>query len=364
MKKILSVFLVLALTLAVFAGCGDEKTGENGKDEPLKVGFIYIGTRSDGGYTQAQHNGTKAMREHFGDKVKVITKESVDDQDKQAIKNAAVSMIDQGCKVVIGTSFGYMDALEELSKEYPDVDFLHFSGFKMNNKNFGNYFGATEEPRYLSGIVAGMQTKSNKIGYVAAHPYTEVLIGIDAFTLGVKSVNPKAEVKVVYINSWYDPAKEKEAAEALLEQGCDILTQHCDTTGPLVAAADHGATAIGYNMDNSQVVPKAFLTAPIWHHEKFLIPTIQAILDGKWKPESYYGTIKDGYVDLAPMTDLVSDEAKAKVEEVKKQMQEGKFKVFVGPIKDNKGKVRVEKGQSLDRKKIWKINYLVEGATN
>ncbi len=364
MKKILSIILVLALSLTVFAGCGEQGSSEAGKDEPLKIGFIYIGTQSDGGYTEAQHNGTKALQQHFGDKIKVITKESVNDQDKQAIKNAAVSMIDQGCKLVVGTSFGYMDALEELSKEYKDVNFLHFSGYKMNDKNFGNYFGATEEPRYLSGIVAGMQTKSNKIGYVAAHPYTEVVIGIDAFTLGVRSVNPKAEVKVVYINSWYDPAKEKEAAEALLEQGCDVITQHCDTTGPLIAAANHGATAIGYNLDNSNKSPKSFLTAPIWHHEKFLIPTVQAILDGKWKPESYYGTIKDGYVDLAPMTDLVSDETKAKVEEVKAKMAEGKFDVFKGPIKDNKGKIRVKEGKSLDRDKIWKIDYLVEGVTN
>lgn len=364
MKKILSIVLVLALSLSVFAGCGDKKSGGAGKDEPLKIGFIYIGTQSDGGYTQAQHNGTKALQEHFGDKIKVITKESVDDQDKQAVKNAAISMIDQGCKVIVGCSFGYMDALEELSKEYEDVNFLHFSGFKMNDKNFGNYFGATEEPRYLSGIVAGMQTKSNKIGYVAAHPYTEVIIGIDAFALGVQSVNPNAKVKVVYINSWYDPAKEKEAAEALLEQGCDVITQHCDTTGPLVAAADHGATAIGYNLDNSKIVPKSFLTAPIWHHEKFLIPTVQAILDGKWKPESYYGTIKDGYVDLAPMTDLVPAETKAKVEAVKKEMMEGKFKVFKGPIKDNTGKERVKEGKALDREKIWKIDYLVDGVTN
>ncbi len=233
----------------------------------------------------------------------------------------------------------------------------------MNDTNFGNYFGATEEPRYLSGIVAGKQTESNKLGYVAAFPYTEVQIGINAFTLGAQSVNPNVEVKVVYINSWYDPAQEKAAAEALLAQGCDVITQHCDTTGPQIAAAEKGVFAIGYNLDNSQVVPESFLTAPIWHHEEFLIPTIQAILDGNWTPESYYGTMADGYVDLAPMTDLVPADTKAAVEEVKAQMVAGEKPIFVGPIYDNEGNLVVAEGKTLDRAGIWEINYLIKGVT-
>ncbi|MDR2487312.1 MAG: BMP family ABC transporter substrate-binding protein, partial [Clostridiales Family XIII bacterium] len=270
-----------------------------------------------------------------------------------------------------GTSFGFGAALKELadSGDYDDVVFLHFSDpTAKNEKNLINYFGAMEEPRYLSGVIAGMQTKSNKLGYVAAYPYTEVKIGINAFALGAQSVNPKAEVNVVWINSWYDPAKEKAAAEQLLSQGCDVITQHADTTGPQVAAAEAGKLCIGYNIDNSAVegLEKAFLTAPVWHHEKFLIPTFEKILDGSWKPEladpfCYYGTITDGYVDLAPLTDNVSADAKAKVDEFKASIQDGSLKVFTGPIEDNKGNVVVEEGKALSTAEIWTMEYLVKG---
>ncbi|MBK5247762.1 MAG: BMP family ABC transporter substrate-binding protein, partial [Peptostreptococcaceae bacterium] len=306
-----------------------------------------------------------AMEEYFDGKVKTIIKEGVSDLDKQATKEAALAMIDQGATVIVACSFGFMDAIDELANDpaYADINFLHFSGFKMNDTNFGNYFGATEEPRYLTGIIAGMMTKSDKLGYVAAFPYTEVQIGINAFTLGAQSVNPDVEVKVVYINSWYDPAQEKAAAEALLAQGADIITQHCDTTGPQVAAAEKGVYAIGYNMDNSAVVPESFLTAAIWHHEKFLIPTIEAIMAGTWTPESYYGTMADGYVDLAPMTDLVPAETQATVNEVKAKIEAGEFPIFVGPIYDNAGNLVVKEGETLDRDGIWKINYLVKGVS-
>ena len=366
MKKVLSVLLILALVFGLAACGGGGETGEEpAGDEALKVGFIYIGTKNDGGFTQAHHEGTVAMEEYFDGKVTTIIKEGVDDTDKQAAKEAALGMIDQGASVIVACSFGFMDALDELANDpaYADIHFLHFSGYKMNDTNFGNYFGATEEPRYLSGIVAGMQTESNKLGYVAAFPYTEVQIGINAFTLGAQSVNPDVEVKVVYINSWYDPAQEKAAAEALLAQGCDVITQHCDTTGPQVAAAEKGVFAIGYNMDNSQVVPESFLTAPIWHHEEFLIPTIEAIMDGTWTPESYYGTMADGYVDLAPMTDLVPAETKAAVAEVQAQIVAGEKPIFVGPIYDNAGNLIVPEGTTLDRAGIWETNYLVKGVT-
>ncbi|MDR1775405.1 MAG: BMP family ABC transporter substrate-binding protein [Actinomycetes bacterium] len=372
MKKVLLVLAVLLLALVVVA-CGGNKaasdTTSSGTEasEPLTIGFIYIGTTTDGGYTQAQHEGTVALQEHFGDKVNCIWKEEVDDTNKQATTDAALEMIDQGAKVIIGTSYGFMDALDELANnpDYAEVDFLHFSGNKMNDTNFGNYFGAMEEPRYLSGIVAGSMTKSNKLGYVAAFPYTEVQIGINAFTLGAQSVNPDVEVKVVYINSWYDPANEKAAAESLLDAGCDIITQHADTTGPQLAAAAAGKYCIGYNLDNSAVegLDKAFLTAPVWHHEVFLIPTVQAILDGTWKPESYYGTMKDGYIGLAPLTANVPDEVKAKVEEVQQKIEAGEFPIFVGPIKDNTGAEKVPEGTTLDRAGIWSIDYLVQGAS-
>lgn len=369
-KKALSLMLAMVMSVAVFTGCS-KPAGETNEAAPTEetaandvttIGFLYIGSKTDGGYSQAQHNGTMAVEEYFGDKVKTLIAENVS-EDKQTVKSTAINMIDEGATIIIGTSYGFMDGLDELATEYPDITFLHFSGNKMNDTNFGNYFGAMEEPRYLSGIIAGMQTKTNKLGYVAAYPYTEVLIGINAFALGAQSVNPDVEVNVVYINSWNDPANEKSAAESLLAQGCDVITQHCDSAGPQLAAQDANALAIGYNLDNSAVAPGSFLTAPIWHHEKYLIPTIEKIIKGEYTPESYYGTMKDGYIGLAPMTDLVSPEAKAKVEEVQAQIAAGEHPIFVGPIKDNQGNVVVPEGETLDRAGIWSMNYLVEGVT-
>ena len=369
MKRFLSVLLILALALGLSIGlsaCGGSDD-DSAKSDAYKVGFIYIGTTEDGGFTQAQHAGTEAMLDHFNGKVEADWVEEVDDTNKQAAIDAAVQLIDGGAQCVVGCSYGFIDALDELANDpdYAHINFLHFSGDKMNDTNFGNYFGATEEPRYLTGLIAGMQTESNKLGYVAAFPYTEVQIGINAFTLGAQSVNPDVEVKVVYINSWYDPAKEKAAAEALLDQGCDVITQHADTPGPQQAAAAAGKLCIGYNMDNSKLegLEDSFLTAPTWNHEVFLIPTIQAMMDDEWTPESYYGTMADGYMALAPLTKNVTDDAKAKVKEVQEKIVNGEFPIFVGPISDNKGNIVVKEGETLDRAGIWKTDYLVKGVT-
>ncbi|MGI6732676.1 MAG: BMP family ABC transporter substrate-binding protein [Anaerovoracaceae bacterium] len=366
MKKFLAIFLVLVLAMTAMVGCGGgEAPDGNGEtpDEVTTIGFLYIGTITDGGYNQAQHTGAMAVEEHFGGSVKVLYAENVA-EDIQAVKTNAINMIDNGATIIIGTSFGHMDGLEELANEYPDLTFLHFSGYKMNDTNFGNYFGAMEEARYLSGIVAGMTTTTNKLGYIAAYPYTEVLIGINSFFLGAKSVNPDVTMNVVFINSWGDAALEQAAAESLLAQGCDVLTQHADTSAAQIAAEKVGAYAVGYNIDNSKVAPGSFLTAPIWHHEAYLIPTIEKIIAGEYVPESYYGTMADGYIGLAPLTDLVSDEAKAKVEEVQAEIMAGNFPIFVGPLKDNQGNVVVEAGDALtERADIWKIDYVLEGIT-
>ncbi|MGP1487763.1 BMP family ABC transporter substrate-binding protein [Peptoanaerobacter stomatis] len=365
MKKIFSIFAVMMCALFLMVGCGasndktsDTKTSDG--SEPIKVGFLYIGHINDGGFTQAHDKGRLALEENLKGKVETLYQEGVA-ENTQDVKNSAKIMIDQGASVIFATSFGFMDAIEELSKEYPDVKFIHFSGYKMNDTNFGNYFGAMEEPRYLSGIVAGLKTKSNKIGFVGAFPLPELFISINSFTLGVKSVNPDATVQVVWTNSWYDPAKEKEAADALLAAGCDVLAQHCDTTGPQVAAEEKNAFAIGYNSDSYDSAPKAFMTAPIWNHGVFYTKTVEEILNGTWKPESYYGNIADGYVDLLPLTENAPEEAKAKVDEIKAKMVSGDFKVFTGPIKNQAGEVVVEEGKSLNREEIWKIDYLVDG---
>ena len=363
MKKFLAIFLVLALAMTAMAG-GGGIGGDSGESADVtKIGFLYIGPVTDGGYNQAQHAGAMAVQEELGDSVKVLWAENVA-EDLQAVKTNAINMIDNGATIIIGTSFGHMDGLAELAEEYPDLTFLHFSGYKMNDTNFGNYFGAMEEARYLSGIVAGMTTTTNKLGYIAAYPYTEVLIGINSFFLGAKSVNPDVTMNVVYINSWGDAALEQAAAESLLAQGCDVLTQHADTSAAQIAAEKVGAYAVGYNIDNSKVAPGSFLTAPIWHHEAYLVPTIKKIIDGTYVPEAYYGTMADGYIGLAPLTDLVSDEAKAEVERVQAEIIAGNYPIFVGPLKDNEGNEVVAAGDALvTHDEIWSMEFVLEGIT-
>jgi basic membrane protein A len=363
MKKFLAIFLVLALAMTAMAGCGGTGGDSGESADVTKIGFLYIGPVTDGGYNQAQHAGAMAVQEELGDSVKVLWAENVA-EDLQAVKTNAINMIDNGATIIIGTSFGHMDGLAELAEEYPDLTFLHFSGYKMNDTNFGNYFGAMEEARYLSGIVAGMTTTTNKLGYIAAYPYTEVLIGINSFFLGAKSVNPDVTMNVVYINSWGDAALEQAAAESLLAQGCDVLTQHADTSAAQIAAEKVGAYAVGYNIDNSKVAPGSFLTAPIWHHEAYLVPTIKKIIDGTYVPEAYYGTMADGYIGLAPLTDLVSDEAKAEVERVQAEIIAGNYPIFVGPLKDNEGNEVVAAGDALvTHDEIWSMEFVLEGIT-
>lgn len=357
MKKIVAVLLALTLVFGLVA-CGDNS--DDADSDVLKVGFIYIGAAQDGGFSQAQDEGRLAMEKHFDGKVKTQYIEEVA-ENAQDVKDAALNLMDKGCTVIVGTSYGYMDTMEELAKEYPDNYFLHFSGSKSNDTNFDNYFGAMEEPRYLAGMAAGMTTKSNKIGYVAAFPYTEVQIGINAFALGVQAVNKDAKVKVVYINSWYDPTKEKSAAEALVDQGCDVMTQHCDTTGPITAAKDVDAYAIGYNLDKSSEFPKTLITTPIWHHEEYYIQAVQDIMDKKFKPSSYYGDMKAGYVDIAEFGSFVPKDVQKKVNDAKEEIIAGKLAPFQGEIKYANGKTLCKKGQTLTREEIWKINNVVKG---
>lgn len=360
MKRVLTVVLVILLTLTLVAGCAPKATPAPAPAEKpaekIKVGFIYIGPPGDGGWSYSHDQGRQYLEKELG--VETIYKESVpEDQESEKVMR---DMIDQGAKVIFATSFGYMDHVEKVAKEFPDVVFLHCSGFK-SGENFGNYFGRIEEPRYLSGIVAGLKTKTNKIGYVAAFDIPEVVRGINAFTLGVRSVNPKASVKVVWTNTWYDPTKEKEAAVALLDQGADIIAQHQDTAGPQVAAEEKGAFSVGYHSDMSAMAPKANMTAPVWNWGPYYVSQVKAVMDKTWKTNAYWGGMKDGIVDLAPLTANAPAEAKDKVEKAKADILAGKLNVFAGPIKDQSGKEMVPAGSVLSDKDQLEMKWFVEG---
>jgi len=366
-KKLLLVgLLVMAALLA--AGCGGEEPPANneGADqqsqepapEDFKVGYIYIGPVGDAGWTYAQDLGRQYLEEQVPS-VKTTFMESV--PENADAERALTQLAEQGNKVIFATSFGYMDYVQNVAKKYPDVVFLHCSGY-LTADNVGTYFGRMYEPRYLSGIVAGRTTESNIIGYVAAHPIPEVIRGINAFTLGVRAVNPEAVVKVVWTNTWYDPATEKDAAKSLLEQGADVIAQHQDTPGPQQAAQEAGAYAIGYNADMRSYAPEANLTSPVWNWGPYMVKAVEAVKNGTWTTEQYWGGIADGVVDLGPFNDdLVPQEVQDEVMAERQRIIDGEQKVFVGPIKDQTGAVKVPEGQMMTDEELLNFDWFVEG---
>lgn len=357
MKKIISLMLVCLLVLGTTA-CSDEQSKDKSAEaETMTVGFIYVGPIGDGGYTYAHDEGRLYLEKELG--VKTIYKESVP-ENASDVEREIRNMVDQGAKIIFSTSFGFMDGTENMSKEFPEVTFFHCSGHKKT-ENMANYFGRIYQPRYLSGVVAGLKTKTNKIGYVAAFPIPEVIRGINAFTLGVQSVNPEAKVKVVWTNTWYDPAKEKEAAIALLDDQADIIAQHQDTTGPQQAAEEREAYSIGYNTDMSKMAPKAYMTAPVWHWGPYYVDQVKQVMNGSFKSHAYWGGMKDDIVRLAPLTDNAPAEAKDKVEEAQKAIIDGSLVIFSGPLKNQQGEIKVEEGKALTDEEMLNMMWFVEG---
>ena len=381
MKRLTALMLTIVFVcMAILSGCGLSATnnsenssaststasgstaaGSSASDgNGLKVGFIYIGSVGDVGYTYAHDQGRLYLEKTLKDKgVTTVKVENV--PETAEVEKSINNLIDQGCKAIFATSYGYMDFVEKAAKEHPDVKFFHCSGYKSNTTNFVNYFGQIEEGRYLSGIVAGLKTKTNKIGYVAAMQIPEVIRGIDFFTLGVRSVNPNAVVSVKWTNTWYDPQVEKDAATALLNEGNDVIAQHQDSTASQIAAQEKNAFAIGYNSDSSKAAPKAYLTAPVWNWGVYYVDQVQKILDGTWKAENYLGGMKDGVVDIGPMSDLVEADIKAKVEEAKKKILDGSLNVLAGPIKDQTGAVKIPEGKVMTVEEQQSCKWFVEG---
>lgn len=355
MKKFTLLSVLVLSVLVAFSSCGKkEKKTVDGKE--VVMGFVYVGPIGDGGWTYAHEQGRKFVEQETG--IRTIFKETV--PEGAEVKDVIRSMIDQGATIIAATSFGYMDYVVEIAKEYPNIKFLHCSGYKMG-ENLSTYFGRIEQPRYLSGIVAGMKTKTNKIGYVAAFEIPEVVRGVNAFALGAKSVNPKVEVHVRWTHTWYDPAKEKEAAKALLDEKCDVIAQHQDTAGPQQAAEERGVFSIGYNSDMAKMAPKAYMTAPVWNWGPYYAAEVKKVLAGTWKAADYWEGMNADIVRLAPITKNAPDGAEAKVNEIKKKILDGTFNVFAGPIKDQKGTVKVPAGSALADKDQLSCDWFVEG---
>ena len=373
MKKLLSILLAGAMVLSLAACGGDtgtstsepasvntgaatsaSATGGIPKDQ-IKVGVIHLSDPAEGsGYTYTHDQGIIGMQQNLGlADDQIVRKISVDDTDAAAVETAITECVEEGCNIIFATSWGYMDTCEALAEEFPDVIFSHGTGYKSNGTNFNNYFGRIYQARYLSGIIAGMKTETNKIGYVAAmgQENGEVTSGCNAFAMGVASVNPDAEVYVSVTNSWFDPEGEKQAAERLIAEGCDVIGQHCDTPNPQTAAEEHGVWGVGYNSDMTKDAPGATLTSVMWDWSVYYTKAVQNVIEGTWvageKVENYFGDMADGLVTLGEFnTDLVTDEMIAKVEEVKAQIVSGEWDVFDGKteIMDNEGNAHTLEG--------------------
>lgn len=331
------------------------------KDE-LKICVLYIGSASEtSGYTYAHEIGIQGMANNIGlSDNQIVRKESVSDSDEKAIKAALQDCVDKKCNVIFTTSWGYMNQTEEFAEKYPDIYFANATGYLSNGKNFTNYFGRIYQTRYLSGIVAGLKTKTNKIGYVSAMgtDNSECTGGVDAFAIGVESVNKAAKVKVAVTNSWYAPDDEKKASDALIAAGCDVLAQHCDTTAPQEASQDNGTWSIGYNSDMSKETPKATLTSVIWNWSAYYTSYISSIINASYDGKNYYGGMKENLVSLTELSSLCESDTADKIKEAKENIISGKFGVFDGVLKTNTGKTVGKEGKTLDDATITgKINW-------
>lgn len=319
--------------------------------EDIKVGVIHITDPAEGsGYTYTHDLGIQGMQKNIGlDDSQIVRKNNVSDSDATAIENAMCECVEEGCNIIFATSWGFMDTCEALAEEYPDVIFSHGTGYKSNGVNFNNYFGRIYQARYLAGIAAGMKTESNKLGYVAAmgQENSEVTGGINAFAMGAYSVNPDCEVYVKVTNSWFDPEGETQAAQALVDLGCDVIAQHCDTPNPQTVAEQNGVWGVGYNSDMSKDAPGAVLTSVMWDWSVYYTYAVQSVIDGTWTGENYFGGMADGLVDIAPLSDICAEGTQEAVDAARKQITEEGFNVFDGVIETNDGSTVGEEGSTL-----------------
>ncbi len=372
-KKLLALIMAAAMVLSLAACAAEEKNTDTAADsgaaqendskdtgtdaaakgialEDFKVGVIHIGDPADGaGYSYAHDQGIVAMQDSLGlSDGQIIRKNNVADTDAVAIRTAIEECIEEGADIIFGTSWGYMDTMEQLAAEYPEVIFSHGSGYKNNGTNMNNYFGRIYQARYLAGVAAGLKTQSNMIGFVAAMGIdnSEVTGGINAFAMGVESVNPEAKVYVKVTNTWFDPTLEGQAAEALLDMGCDVIAQHADTTAPQMAAQNRGVWGCGYNSDMTKDAPSAHLTAPIWNWSVYYTKAAKAVLEGTWTNENYFGGMDEGFVDISPLSANCAEGTQEAVEAARQRIIDG-FKVFEGELYDNQGNQVCAAGEAL-----------------
>jgi basic membrane protein A and related proteins len=351
---------VLALTMAVAAALSAVTAATAGARQSgaFKVAFIYVGPHNDHGWSQAHDAGRLYVQKMLGSKVQTTFKENVPEgpQTSQVID----SLVRDGNKLIFATSFGFQDAMVAAAKKYPDVKFEQATGYKTS-KNLAEYYGAGEDSIYLSGMAAGAATKSGVVGYVAAFPIPEVIRHTNAFALGVQATHPGATVKVVFTSSWFDPAKEKKAAQSLHSAGADVIGQNVDSPASGQYAKTAGLPWVGYDSDSSQFAPKQWLTAAVYNWGPYYLKRVKAAMNGTWKTGFYYGGLKDGFTKLAPFGPGVSAATKAAIAAKTKAIESGSFYEFAGPLYDQKGKLMVPKGKKLSVNQLYSMSWLVKG---
>ena len=359
MKKI--IYFVIGMLIVLVIGIfliQETKQETNVTKEETKVGFLLNGSCNDFSYGQSHYEGMEEAAKELN--LEVFYRENVSETEE--CFETIEQLIKDGCEIIICNSFGFGEWVLKAAEKYPEIYFFHATGVEESN-NLSTYFGRMYQARYLSGIVAGLQTKTNEIGYVAAFPISEVNRGINAFTLGVRKVNPDAVVYVKWSNSWGDDRKTKKATEELLRQhNIDILAMHTDSLAVLEVAEEKGLWSIGYNMDNSEKYPNSFLTAPVWQWEHFYEPHILECLQGKFTGKHFWKGIESGMVALSPFTDNVAEGIAEVVEQEQKLLESMTSDVFYGPIKDQEGIIRIQEGESMtDNVMLNEFDWYVEG---
>jgi len=330
------------------------------KKEPLKIAFAYVGPVGDGGWTFAHDNGRKAIEKEFGDKVQTSFVEKV--PEAADAERVFRDMVAQGNKLIFGTTFGYMEPMLKVAADAKDVKFEHATGYK-SAENLRAYDSRTYEGAYMAGIIAGAMTKTNTLGVVGSIPIPEVIRNINSFTLGAQSVNPKIRTKVVWVNEWFNPPKETEAAQSLLNGGADVLFQNTDSSAVLQTAEKAGKYAFGWDSDMTHYGPKAHLASAIINWGPYYVHATREALEGKWqtsKDKIWWG-VKEGAIDIVSISDKVPAEIKDKVEKTKAGLKDGSFVIWKGPIGDNTGKTVLDKDKVADDAFLGGINFYVKG---
>lgn len=366
--RLLGAALVLGATLAA-AACspasapagGGAASGSGGG--VTTVGFIFVGPKDDFGYNQAAYLGSQEMEKKLGAGVKVLRAENVPETEEA--ERVMEGMIQQGAKIIFPTSYGHLDPALNVAKRHPDVTFIHQGGLKTA-ANLGTYFGNIYEAVYLGGVAAGKMTKSNKLGFIVSFPIPQVLMNINAFELGARSVNPEAKTYVVFTANWCDPGKQAEAANNLIAQGVDVLTQHQDCSKTIVETAERrGVMSVGYHADAGSLAPKGWLTGAAWNWGPLYTEEVQAAIGGKWKGSPYAGKfrvgMKEGAVNLAPFGSAVPAATQQLIRDKQKAILDGKLGPFDGPVRDQNGNVKIAPGVKPTIDQLESTDYLVEG---